>query len=292
MNTEQLRALSAVVREGSFEGAAYELGVTPSAVSQRIKALEASVGRVVVNRTIPVTPTAAGAPLVQLAAQWALLEADARLALGAEGPATLPIGVNADSLATWFTDVLTAAASWGDTLLHLIVDDQDHTQRLLRSGEVMGAVTSASTPASGCRLEPLGVMRYVPVARPEVVAACGGPQAPDWANLRVIQLNAKDDLQGSVLRELGVKATPPTVQIPSSEGYVAGVRAGLGWGLIPEGQLGDDLETGRLVRVAAPVRDVPLFWQVWKLGSPRLDRLTATIRDAAAAGLRPASPRG
>ena len=36
----QLRALAAVIREGSFERAALALNVTASAVSQRIKALE------------------------------------------------------------------------------------------------------------------------------------------------------------------------------------------------------------------------------------------------------------
>src|SRR5258707_897140 len=42
----QLRALVAAVSEGTFDGAARTLHVTPSAISQRIKALEASVGRV------------------------------------------------------------------------------------------------------------------------------------------------------------------------------------------------------------------------------------------------------
>ncbi|MER2178118.1 MAG: LysR family transcriptional regulator, partial [Stenotrophomonas maltophilia] len=36
----QLRALAAVIREGSFERAAQSLNVTASAVSQRVKALE------------------------------------------------------------------------------------------------------------------------------------------------------------------------------------------------------------------------------------------------------------
>ncbi|KAA2220989.1 LysR family transcriptional regulator, partial [Salinarimonas soli] len=35
-----LSALAAVVRQGSFERAAGTLGVTPSAVSQRVRALE------------------------------------------------------------------------------------------------------------------------------------------------------------------------------------------------------------------------------------------------------------
>ena len=38
----QLRALAAVIREGSFDRAAQSLNVTPSAISQRVKALEDS----------------------------------------------------------------------------------------------------------------------------------------------------------------------------------------------------------------------------------------------------------
>ncbi len=49
----QLRALSAAVSEGTFEAAARALHVTPSAISQRIKALETSVGRVLLVRTKP-----------------------------------------------------------------------------------------------------------------------------------------------------------------------------------------------------------------------------------------------
>ena len=53
----QLRALAAVVREGSFERAAQSLNVTSSAVSQRIKALEDRVGRLLVKRSSPAVAT-------------------------------------------------------------------------------------------------------------------------------------------------------------------------------------------------------------------------------------------
>jgi LysR family transcriptional regulator (chromosome initiation inhibitor) len=46
----QLAALAAVVSEGRFERAAARLHVAPSAVSQRIRALEDRVGAVLVAR--------------------------------------------------------------------------------------------------------------------------------------------------------------------------------------------------------------------------------------------------
>ena len=78
----QLRALAAVIREGSFDRAAQSLNVTPSAISQRVKALEDRIGRLLVKRGTPATATAEGQLLVQLAEQTALLEHDALHRMG------------------------------------------------------------------------------------------------------------------------------------------------------------------------------------------------------------------
>ena len=73
---QQLAAFAAVIELGSFDAAAARLHVTPSAISQRIKALEQRVGQVLVVREKPCSATAAGVPLLRLAAQTALLEAE------------------------------------------------------------------------------------------------------------------------------------------------------------------------------------------------------------------------
>ena len=70
----QLEALAAVVEEGTFEAAARRLHVTPSAVSQRVKALEQHLGQVLVRRSRPCRATEAGDVLVRLAGQLRLLE--------------------------------------------------------------------------------------------------------------------------------------------------------------------------------------------------------------------------
>jgi LysR family transcriptional regulator (chromosome initiation inhibitor) len=77
LDSPQLAALAAVVEFGSFDTAAQQLHVTPSAVSQRIKALEQRVGQVLVVREKPCRATAAAAPLLRLAAQTAILESEA-----------------------------------------------------------------------------------------------------------------------------------------------------------------------------------------------------------------------
>lgn len=291
---DQLRALLAVVDEGTFEAAAYELRVSPSAISQRIKALERRVGQVVVRRTTPARPTDAGRVLLAMARQMRLVEDDAMASLGlATGPRTLALAVPADSLATWFAPVLAAAAGWDGITLRLHVEDQDHSARLLRDGDVVGAVTSTATPLAGCRATPLGSMRYLPVAAPSLLARhapTGVPRGgvPDLATLPLVRFNAKDDLQHTLLRRRGIDVEPPTHLVPSSEGFAAAVRAGLGWGMLPQAQLGDDLDAGRLVRIADDHVDVALHWQAWRLESARLAQVAHAVRDAARTGLRPA----
>ncbi len=128
---EQLETLAAVIDAGTFDAAARRLNVTPSAVSQRVKALEEQTGRVIVRRTKPIEPTEAGRVLLRLARQVALLEAEAAAELDAAGGAatTIPLVVNADSLATW---VLPALASLPGLVFDVTLDDQEHTLDRLR----------------------------------------------------------------------------------------------------------------------------------------------------------------
>ena len=291
MNLEHLKALAAVIDEGTFEAAADLLRITPSAVSQRIKALETSVGQVLVRRRVPCATTDAGALLLRMARQVQVLEAEtsAALGLGSAARAHLPVAVNADSLATWFLPVLHDAAGWEDSALDLHLEDQGFSSQLLREGQVMGAVTSDPVPVSGCRVELLGAMRYIPVATPRLRHRFSGPGGIDWAAMPVLKFNTKDNLQEQLLTSKGVSRQPPTHTVPSSQGFLAAVKAGLGWGMIPELQLADELERGALVKLEEDAHgDVALHWQAWTLDSERLNRMTAAIRSAARGRLLPA----
>jgi LysR family transcriptional regulator (chromosome initiation inhibitor) len=293
MNFEHLKALTAVVDEGTFEAAADALQITPSAVSQRIKALEASVGQVLVRRRVPCTATDAGMLLLRMARQVQVLEAEASNALGSgrSSRTHLPLAVNADSLATWFVPVLAEAAEWDDTTIDLHVEDQGYSSQLLREGEVMGAVTSDPVPVSGCRVELLGHMRYIPVAAAGLQGRFTTPEGLDWAAMPVLKFNAKDTLQRQLLDAKGIQQPPPTHTVPSSEGFLAAARAGLGWGMIPELQLTGEIADGSLVRLEDSHEDVALYWQSWTLDSEGLNRLTTTVRQASSKLLVPARSR-
>jgi LysR family transcriptional regulator (chromosome initiation inhibitor) len=287
---EHLVTLLAIVDTGTFDAAARRLHVTPSAVSQRVKALEAEVGQVVVVRATPCRATAAGEALVRLARQQALLESEALAGLVAEvgERVDLPIAVNADSMATWFGSVLAEVATWDDVVLRVHVEDQDHSARLLRSGEVLGAVTSDPTPVQGCSTEPLVTLRYLPAATPGLVERYRNRRGIDWAAMPLVRFNDKDDLQRRILERHVVGARPPTHEVPDGGGFLAAVRAGLGWGALLTAQLAPGLESGDLVRLGSRDHvDVHLYWQRWRLPSERLDRLSAALRTASATAAPP-----
>ncbi|CAN5192604.1 ArgP/LysG family DNA-binding transcriptional regulator [soil metagenome] len=285
LGADQLAALAAVVEFGSFDAAAEQLHVTPSAVSQRIKALEQRVGQVLVVREKPCRATTAGIPLLRLAAQAALLETEA-LAETAGGSVQHPrvaIAVNADSMSTWFSAVL---AELPDVLLDLRIEDQDHSARLLREGAVMGAVTTERAPVSGCRVQSLGVMRYIPVASPRFVdehlrdgfIATAVAQAPSLA------WNRSDALQDMLVRKAFRRAVArPVHYVPTAEGFGAAVRAAVGWGMYPEQLAAPALADGSFVRIADVHLDVPLYWQCWKLDSTVVAAITEAVRAAASA---------
>ncbi|MFL6000059.1 MAG: ArgP/LysG family DNA-binding transcriptional regulator, partial [Streptomyces sp.] len=169
---DQVRTLLAVVDEGTFDAAAAALHVTPSAVSQRVKALEQRTGRVLLVRTKPVRPTESGEVVVRFARQLARLERDALAELGlpGEGEVTrISVAVNADSLATWFLGALTRVPERERLCFELRREDETRTAELLREGLVMAAVTSSPEAVAGCSVRALGRMRYLAAASPGFV---------------------------------------------------------------------------------------------------------------------------
>ncbi|MDP9824113.1 LysR family transcriptional regulator ArgP [Nocardioides massiliensis] len=288
---EHLETLRVIAEEGTFEAAARRLRVTPSAVSQRIRALERTAGQVLVRRTTPAEVTEAGAPLLRLARQLHLLDAEAGTLLptapGAEPVVTeLAVAVNADSLATWFRPVLDEIAARPATALRLHVEDQAYSSDLLRRGDVQAAITASSDPVQGCSVEHLGTLRYRPAAAPGLLERHRSGRGVDWAAMPVVVFNEKDRLQDDALAARG-HARPPVVhRVPSSADFLEAVRRGLGWGMVPEPQLTAVEADGELVRLPGTTwSGVPLHWQRWRLESAGLDDLTNAVRRAARAAL-------
>ncbi|GCL61651.1 LysR family transcriptional regulator ArgP [Pseudaquabacterium pictum] len=292
-----LSALAAVVREGSFERAAAALHVTPSAVSQRVRLLEERVGCALVVRGLPCRPTDTGQRLCRHVDQVRLLEQDLQGALPALAPGggvrvTLPVAVNADSLATWFAPAVAGFAADAPVLLDLAVDDQDHTADWLRRGTVLAAVTGTARPAAGCNSRPLGAMRYIAAASPGFVARYfpAGVGAASLAQAPSLVFNSKDALQARWVQRLCHRPVDlPGHRVPSPQAFVAAGLAGMGWGLHPLALVDHHLRDGTLVALVPDTPlDVPLYWQQARATGQVLDGLTRAVVAAAAAALRPA----
>lgn len=287
-----LSALAAVIRSGSFERAAQQLHVTPSAISQRIKLLEERLGAVLVVRGTPCNGTPQGLRLCQHLERVSLLESDLRQDLPglerAEAPVTLRIAVNADSLATWF---IPAMAQTQNCLFDLVLDDQDHSADWLRRGEVLAAVTSSAKPVQGCDSTALGSLRYIATASPGFMARHfpDGVTPDALAQAPCVTFNSKDRLQTQWLRQVfGAEIAAPTHWLPSTQAFIDAALAGLGWGMNPETLVAEHLKAGRLLALLPdqPL-DVPLFWQRSRIASNRLEQLTKAVREAAEGRLSP-----
>ncbi|WP_225733148.1 LysR family transcriptional regulator ArgP [Pseudoclavibacter sp. CFCC 13796] len=309
--------LVALVDEGSFERAARSLHVTPSAVSQRIHAMEEAVGSVLVQRTTPVVPTQAGRVALRYARQLLLVGADAARALRLDGggPAathrgdgdageaasnqtiTIPIAANGDSLATWFLGALAATRDRIDAVYDIRREDEELATRLLRRGEVMAAITTTAKPVQGCTSTPLGMMRYRAVSSPGFYErwcrepddeTAGSPLG--WPLRRLapmINFDRSDMLQQRYLDSvLGKAAQPPSHYVPAAQDFGDAIVLGLGWGLLPDQQADEWLRAGRLVELMpGSAVHVPLHWQRWKLPSDALELLSETVVAHAAQSL-------
>lgn len=310
IDSRQLAAFAAVLREGSFDAAARALHLTPSAVSQRIKALEERLGRVLIRRATPCVATEAGESLQRHAQQLQLLEAQALAPFGLGGshvgaaargpggalasqpptaPLPLAIAVNADSLATWFVPALAALRERHAVQFDLNVEDQDHSSALLRQGRVLAAVSAQASPVQGCKVRPLGRMRYLAVASPAFMRRHFG-QGVSEAALALAPCNVfnqKDQLQARFMRRLSRRRLdPPRHRVPGTHGFIHAAVQGLGWGMNPDVLVAPLLASGELVELM-PGRflDVPLYWQHWSLDAPVLRALTDCVCTAARAML-------
>ena len=235
---DSLECLAAIVEEGGFERAAVRLSITQSAVSQRLRSLEAQAGTVLIVRSRPLKPTAAGRLLLKHAMQMRLLRADLEHDLQDLAPSTVSgareeervsIAVNADSIATWALPALDQLVREG-LPLEIIADDQDFTHGWLREGQVLGCVTTLKNALRGCKVVPLGAMNYVAVAS-AAFARQHCPQGLSPHNFRqipFIAFNRKDDLQTEFVGQAcGLKRVSLSQRfVPSSEGQVRAALAG------------------------------------------------------------------
>ncbi|MCP4721469.1 MAG: LysR family transcriptional regulator ArgP [Desulfobacteraceae bacterium] len=285
-----LQALANVIQEGGFDKASQKLNITQSAVSQRIKLLEDQVGKLLVTRTIPPVPTTQGKSLLKHYIQVQSLEADLELTLkpmARENFQVFPLGINADSLSTWFFPAINSFLGENRVLLDLKVDDQEQTHKLLRNGEVAGCISSENTPVQGCSVTPIGTMNYRMAATPQFMEK-HFPRGLGKECLKTapaVIYNRKDDLHARFLKTCFQESVHqkiiqkiPIHYVPSPEKFVGLILNGLAYGMVPDLQGLAHIKTGRLMDLAPDTHiGVDLYWHRWNLSSILLDEFSKAI---------------
>ncbi|KXS51678.1 MAG: LysR family transcriptional regulator, chromosome initiation inhibitor [Marinobacter sp. T13-3] len=278
-----LEALATVLEHGGFDRAGDALGISQSAISQRLRTLEIRLGQPVLVRSPELKATPVGQRLLNHFQQVRLLERDLTSTLPSltEPSARLRIALNADSLATWWADAIADFCQEENLLLDLVIEDQDVGLRRMREGDVAACLCSSPQPVAGARCLPLGAMIYRPLATPDYVARYF-PEGLTETALRhapAIVFGPNDQLQHRFLAQCGFRNAFPHHLCPSSEGFVKMALAGLGYGMIPEIQARAELDAGTLVSIAPDqYLEVPLYWHFWRYGGGTMERMTRALQ--------------
>lgn len=284
-----IEALAVVAREGGFDKAANHLHITQSAVSQRIKLLEEQTGQILIARTTPPEATKAGHRMIKHYLQVKQLESDLLEDVQRDETksfSTFAVGINADSLETWFLDAIEPLLKDEQILLDTLVDDQDQTHRMLKDGHVIGCISTKDQPLQGCRVEYLGYMNYSLMATPAFIKKWfkegftfeAAHKAP------AVIFNRKDELHHRLLkRAFGrVPKQFPINYIPSTEQFARFIEKDLGYGMLPEQQVKSLLAAGCMVDIAPEhTFQIKLYYHCWNLKSKLLQKIATVMTENA-----------
>ena len=284
-----LAVLDAVASHGSFEKAAVALGISQSAVSQRIKALEDASGRLLIIRGQPAVPTGLGQRLITHHRHVTLMEASLDIDLGnTVSMPELAIAIDDDSLATWFPATLAPLLAPPRCQLDVRLADSDAALQMVRDGTVFGCVASdTGTDVHATSVTPLGTLRHVCVATPMFAGHWFGDGfSADAVQLAPAVVGQHRLLARFLVEQLDLHAPFPHHRLPLAAARRACIEDGLGYGLMPQRLAAPYLATDRLLDLAPGFTlDVPLHWHAWSLDTPYTKLLSEQIVRSARAWL-------
>jgi len=283
-----LKALDAVVTEQSFERAALRLFITQSAVSQRIKTLEKLFGEPLLIRSTPPQSSDLGRLLLGHYQRVLQLETELnqQLDLKSNKVQSLPLAVNADSLASWLITALSPLLQQEKIQLNLFVQDESTTLERMRSGEALACLSNKEKAINGSDSQFLGYMEYVCVASPDFIDRffSQGVNKETLQNAPAMSFDQHDDMHFSFLREhfqleMGQY---PCHTVRSSEAFVDLTLASGAYSFNSRFSVQEYLNDGRLIDILPNYKlKVPLYWHAWQLGGELMQRLTKEVVDYA-----------
>ena len=288
LDYDALRCFHEVLRYGGFDKGAQALSLTQSAVSQKIKRLEQSVGGPVLVRTKPLRPTPLGNELLAHIQKVSVLEEALNIQSGLTASAApLSVAVNNDVLATWFSQVLAMFSDTRANPVHIVNADQTQTRDILQQGRVMACISQTGTPVTGGQSLRLGTMKYQLYASPRFIERYLSKGIDAEAVMQTPGL-LYDEYDVTLLTDyqrecLNMAPSFTTCHwYPSSHGFVKMALDGVVWALLPTLQVTQEVNEGSLVSLF-PDKElgVPLFWHWITLDSAALSDLTKAVKHVA-----------
>ncbi len=162
-----LEALQAIITFQSFDLAAQKLYISQSAISQRLKALQAAFNDPLLIRTTPYRATEVGEYLLGHFKRVHLLEStlDSQIS-NTKKKINISIAINRDNLETWFMNLIESTSLFDNKKIEIIADDQDLTMDYLKKGLVTSCFSAEAKSLSNCNSVFLGYLNYFLVATP------------------------------------------------------------------------------------------------------------------------------
>lgn len=280
-----LRIFEAAGRHGSFTAAAAELGVTPSAVSHAVRALEDSLGLPLFHRD-PRGPrlTPAGETLLREASRaFQALSRCVEDLTGASARNGLAGSVAPTFATRWLLPRLPALRRLHPTLALTISTEREHVE--LGDGRFDFAIRMAAAPAGSAEWLRLAPVRMVPVVAPE----CRHTLAEALARLPAIHVIAaqEDWAEWAALRGVGPPERSRGLRFDTIQMALDAAAQGLGVALARLPVCAADIAAGRVRTLDAPVEGGTAYWLVARPGLLRQREgrlLAAWLREELAAG--------
>lgn len=286
LNHKDCEAFLAVAESGSFEQAGSKLNLTTAAISLRIQNLERSIGQTLIIRERPCRVTNSGKILVEhLLRQKRQEENILQLIQGKHDQNEfyrIHLATNADSLETWLLPLIASTLKQEKITLQLRIDDQSQTHQLMESGHVTACISSEPQAMKGCISTPLFAMKYLMVCTPEFKKKWfdTGLSRENFRSAPAVIFNDKDQLHTDIMLKLfGLPQTSyPYHYVPSSKSFAEAIELGLGYGLVPELQIRDQLAAEKLIcLLPEATQNIDLYWHHWKQQSSQLEKLTHVL---------------
>lgn len=256
---DQLKILVAVVDTGSFSAAAKVLHRSQPVVSYAIANLEAQLGVTLFERRgqRPVL-TDAGKTVLSYARRISLVTDEMRagvtgLIQGVESEVSIAVDV-LFATETLATALKAFSVQYPSVALKVRMDALGGVEQLIMDGMCRIGISGIVRKWPD-QIEALdfGTLQIVPVAAPEHPLAAHGGQIPVSILREHVQLALSDRTNLTEHDDLAISGIR-TWRISDLGAKHALLRTGIGWGYMPEHMVGDDLKSGRLVRLSLNAR--------------------------------------